>query len=263
MLTLLTGGLLGPGIIILKVLFWVGTKIISLFSSTSAKYSADASMFGRLGALAARPKTPEVASEMAHITQHLQGSPFSPFRIAAILGVLVTIWGIIGWFFVGPHYKHERDQARTEMGKACVSNDKREICKQVFAFADHEEEMRQAILAAQAQTLRERADYRDQLQKLAGTIKDEKGRAARAAARIKKANDDAKTANGTGRSIDEYRSSVRQLFEPAFATETGSAAASSGAAGEGAGVRSGPGAVSASGNEPGAEAVGVKPADGL
>ena len=254
--------LLGPGILILKVLYWVGAKFISLFSSPAARYSTDVTALGRIGKLAVKRKTPEVATEMAHLTAHLQGSPFSPFRMALIIVLIVFVWGGVGWFIVGPHYKRQRDEARSSWEKACVEDDKRAVCQQVLAFANRENEWRMALADRDARIVREQKKYTDELAKLQVTIRGENERAARAVARIKKANDNAKkSTTQLGLAPDDYRGIVRELFEPA-SVPSGDSSSAGGSGNMGAGVLPGTGADQPSTNEPGTADAANEPAVG-
>lgn len=198
----------------LRALLWGGSKVVSGYQTTRRSIAAEGANTWGFLKLAAQPKTNEVALEMAHRTTLAQGSWFSPIRIIVTSGVLLFVWGAYGWFVRVPTLKAEASKAKEESTKACMAGDEREACQMFFALSENNEALRRANLEAEIRTQNLGRAYVERMKQLSETVQNERRRAALAAVRMKKANDNAaKIASGSSLSVDDYIGIVQQLGE--------------------------------------------------
>lgn len=255
MIGLLTG-VLGFGGLGLRLFLFLGSKIFSGASIARRRLSADTeNMWGFLG-VAAKPKTQEVALEMAHRQALMQGSWFSPVRFYIMILLAVFIWGVWGNFMRVPGLKLEIAQLKDHMkNDSCVDDDERHICQQLFATMALNARFQAANKAWEQANTNLKNAYEEKLRGLSRTIQAENGRANIANARIKRANDEAaKIIAGADLKPDDYRSFVRDLVKTESVTESGSGSGSpSSPTGDvQPGMLHGAGPVQPTGDEPGA-----------
>lgn len=206
------GPLLGFGGLGLKFLLWLGGKIFSGAAVATRRTKSDSENALRFFGLAAKPKTPEVALEMAHLQSQTQGSATSPVRLILTLMIALVVWGGMGWWLKVPYLKAKLANAERE----CAGfQDKRELCQQLYASYEENGKLREEIFRTQEQVRKTAAGYEGRLQMMAKNQLMETERLRRSVERQRKANNVAASAGAEKLTPDDYRAIVRGLFEPA------------------------------------------------
>ena len=204
--------LLGFGGLGLRLLLWLGGKVISGASVATRRTKSDSENVLRFFGLAAKPKTPEVALEMAHLQSQTQGSVTSPVRLILILMIALVVWGGIGWWLKIPYLKAKLAHAERE----CEGfQDTRELCQQLYEYVDANAKLEARVREAQEQVKKTAAGYEGRLQMMAKNQLMETDRLRRSIDRQRKANNVAASAGAEKLTPDDYRAIVRGLFEPA------------------------------------------------
>jgi len=204
--------LLGFGGLGLKLLLWLGGKVVSGAMVATQRTKVDGENAWRFLSLSAKRKTPEVALEMAHHQAQTQGSMASPVRLILTLMIALVVWGGMGWWLKIPYLKAKLADAERE----CAGfQDTRELCKQFYQQIEANAKLEAQVRETQEQVKRTAAGYEGKLQLMAQNRLMETERLRRSIERQRKANNVAASAGAEKLTPDDYRAIVRGLFEPA------------------------------------------------